>query len=65
MPTPSDDETREEWMARCIPYLINEGRERDQAIAICSSMWDNKVMNNLFNDNNEINSFEVDPKDFE
>jgi len=40
MPEPSSDETREEWMARCIPYLINEGREQDQAVAICSSMWE-------------------------
>ena len=42
MPTPNDNETREEWMARCIPVLINEGRNRDQAVAICSSMWDRK-----------------------
>lgn len=47
MPTPSDDETRAEWMARCIPVLIDEGRERDQAIAVCSSMWDNKLLEEI------------------
>jgi len=43
VPTPSDGETRQEWMARCIPVLIDEGRTQDQAVAVCSSMWDNKV----------------------
>lgn len=42
MPTPSNNETREEWMARCVPELIEEGRDRDQAVAICSSMWDDR-----------------------
>jgi gluconate kinase len=44
MPTPNDDETRPEWMARCIPVLINEGRSQAQAVAICSSMWDDKLL---------------------
>jgi hypothetical protein len=30
-------------MARCIPVLIDEGRNQDQAVAICSSMWDEKI----------------------
>lgn len=40
MPTPNDNETEEEFMSRCIPILINEGREQDQAVAICASKWD-------------------------
>lgn len=47
MPTPRDDETRVEWMARCIPVLIREGKDRDQAVAICSSMWDNKLLEEI------------------
>lgn len=40
MPKPNpSEETRAEWMKRCIPALINEGREQDQAVAICSDMW--------------------------
>jgi hypothetical protein len=27
-------------MKRCVPVLIEEGREQDQAVAICSSMWE-------------------------
>jgi hypothetical protein len=41
MPKPKpDSESRSEWMNRCIPVLVNEGREQDQAVAICSSMWE-------------------------
>ena len=47
MPTPSDNETREEWMARCVPVLVNEGNEQDQAVAICSSMWDDKALEEI------------------
>lgn len=47
MPTPRDGESREEWMARCVPYLIDEGREQDQAVAICSSMWDDKLLEDI------------------
>jgi hypothetical protein len=40
MPTPHpSSETRDEWLGRCIPVLIDEGRKREQAIAICHSMW--------------------------
>lgn len=42
MPTPNDNETEDEFIDRCIPMLINEGKEPDQAVAICHSLWDNK-----------------------
>ena len=41
MPTPKpSEESRDEWMDRCIPVLVDEGMEQDQAVAICSSMWE-------------------------
>ena len=40
MPTPRQDESN--WMSRCIPYVINEGRSQDQAVAICASIWRNR-----------------------
>lgn len=41
MPKPKpSEESRSEWMERCIPTLINEGKDKDQAVAICSSMWE-------------------------
>jgi hypothetical protein len=42
MPEPKKDEDRDDFMKRCIPQLINEGKEKDQAIAICNSIWENK-----------------------
>lgn len=47
MPTPRSDETREEWLDRCIPVVLDDGtaEDRDQAVAICSSMWEEAKMN--------------------
>jgi hypothetical protein len=42
MPTPSAGETEQDFMSRCIPILINEGKDQDQAVAICASMWAGK-----------------------
>lgn len=42
MPTPSKKETEDEFINRCIPELIKEGKESDQAYAVCKSKWDNK-----------------------
>lgn len=48
MPTVKKDETYDDWMQRCIPYVIDEGTAEDeqQAAAICNSMWE-KQSNNL------------------
>lgn len=42
MPTPNKGETKENYIQRCIPYLVKEGKPQDQAIAICHSMWKQK-----------------------
>ena len=44
MPTPRDDETRSEFMERCIPQVIHDGTadSNSQAVAICSSLWENR-----------------------
>ena len=42
MPTPRTTiETREGWLNRCIPVVLEEGTANNssQAVAICSSMW--------------------------
>jgi len=41
MPTPRKDETKDEYIKRCIPYVIKEGTAKNpkQAYAICLSMW--------------------------
>lgn len=42
MPTPRKGETRKDWMARCVPAVIREGKDPDEAVAQCSSMWDRR-----------------------
>jgi len=43
MPSINDYDNREDWMGVCIPKLVEEGKEQDQATAACSSMWENKT----------------------
>lgn len=42
MPTPRNGESKDEFINRCIPIVINEGTATDpsQAAAICYSKWD-------------------------
>ena len=44
MPKPRDDETRNEFMNRCIPIVLDDGtaESQEQAVAVCSSMWENR-----------------------
>ena len=42
MPKPKAGETRKDFMMRCIPEVIKEGKKRNQAIAICSSYYEKK-----------------------
>lgn len=41
MPTPRENETRKDFVKRCIPIVIDEGNADDgaQATAICHSMY--------------------------
>jgi len=47
---PSQGERKEDFMPRCIEYMINEGKESEQAVAICSSQWEGKFEDQSFND---------------
>ena len=45
MPSPKAREEKKDFMKRCVPQLIHEGREQKQSVAICYSIWDreNKI----------------------
>ena len=34
------NENKDEFITRCIKYVIDEGKSSEQAVAICNSMWD-------------------------
>jgi hypothetical protein len=42
MPTPRKGEKKNDFMKRCVPQVVNEGKESDQAVAICNSLWENR-----------------------
>lgn len=37
---PSGGESESDFMGRCVPLLIDEGKDQDQAVAICISMYE-------------------------
>jgi hypothetical protein len=37
---PSNGEHQDEFLQRCIKYVIDEGKDSAQAVAICNSLWD-------------------------
>ena len=39
---PTAGEDKDTFIQRCIPVLINEGKDQEQAAAICYSYWDDK-----------------------
>ena len=39
---PSAGETKDEFIARCIPYLIREGKTQDESAGACYGMWEQK-----------------------
>jgi hypothetical protein len=39
MPKPRKNESQESFIARCVTQVIREGKEQQQAVAICYSMW--------------------------
>ena len=41
---PSSGETQDEFINRCIPAMIDEGKPQDQAVAMCYSMWEQDKM---------------------
>ena len=42
MPTPSENESKKDFVSRCIPVVLGEGTAKDekQAAAICYSMFE-------------------------
>jgi hypothetical protein len=41
---PGAKESEDEFIGRCIPYMIGEGMEQDQAAAVCYQKWESKGM---------------------
>ena len=37
---PNKNESKDSFLQRCISYVIGEGKESEQAVAICNSIWE-------------------------
>lgn len=42
MPTVKPNESEKEWMSRCVPAVLAEGKKQDQAVAQCLNMYRNR-----------------------
>ena len=42
MPDPAEYESEEEFMGACVPKMVEEGKDQDQAVAACAAMWAKK-----------------------
>jgi len=42
LPKPTPTERQEEFINRCIPFLVAEGKDREQAAGICYGIWQRK-----------------------
>lgn len=42
MPRPQKGESKSDFMERCVPEIIAEGKKQDQAVAICNSLYERK-----------------------
>jgi len=53
---PESGESQSDYMSRCVPYQMDEGKPQDQAVAICISTYEN------FEFNVELESYNDYPK---
>lgn len=56
MPVPRPDESRDEFISRCIPVVLDDGtaESQDQAVAICNSLWSESRNKDPFSAPDEI-----------
>lgn len=42
MPDVNDYDNESDWMGACVPKMMEEGKDKDQALAACMEMWKDK-----------------------
>jgi hypothetical protein len=52
MPTPHANESRKDFVSRCIPIVLDDGTagDSDQAVAVCNSMWEDRKGKTMTNE---------------
>lgn len=59
IPKPRDDESKDDYVSRCIGFLIDEGKPKNQAAAICTAQWKGGKMAEDTVINNSVDSGEA------
>lgn len=44
MPKIDDYDNESDWMGACVPKMMEEGKDKDQAVATCMGMWEEKAV---------------------
>lgn len=47
---PKEGESESEFIPRCVRYMVGEGKDQEQAVAICYSMYENKFAEQSYSD---------------
>ena len=47
---PNKGENEKDFIDRCIKYVINEGKDNEQAFAICNSLWNEHFVEDSYDD---------------
>ena len=40
MPKPRAEESKDDFMGRCVPMMMDEGKDKDQAVAACMNVFE-------------------------
>lgn len=59
MPKPGKNESESDWMGRCVPAMMDEGKPNKQAVAICMDMWKRKKEQEPEPEQKSDNTFQV------
>lgn len=54
IPTPNQGESEEDFIERCVSFLINEGTPQEQAVAICSEQWNKPDKKKLYAERSKL-----------
>lgn len=62
---PKAGESEDDFMGRCIPYVMDEGKEQDQAVAICINKYEKRnyekfYVFRLFADSSNVDAIQYD-----
>lgn len=63
MPNPNDYSDKSKFMSACISKAKKEGKDQDQAVAMCNSMWENKDSDETTTNKDKFAIFSQDRRD--